>query len=416
MRAAWLVLALWLGAILPAAAQEILVRTSVQPEGPVKLGQPVQLLVDVLFPDDMPHPARVTAPHVAGAQVFRFESQGTTMRERSGGTAYIGQRFEFDIYPRRAGTRAIPPVRVTLLDRAGDPVGERTGPAQSIQAVVPPGLDPSGPIVASTAVTLHETWLPEAGSFHVGDAVTRVLNRSAAGVPGLALAALAFPAPPGVRAYVDAPTINDQVERGEVTGRRTDRVTYVFEQPGSFVLPAVVQPWWDLKTGAAHTLTGAARHVTVAAAPASASASNARSPFLIPPAAWIAACLAAVLLSLFLARHRIATRWSRWRAAYADSERAAFRALRHATRGADPVLTYRAWQHWNAARPDRVMTPALAAAVGALERSLFSQGIPWNSAGARQLLVAARAAGARPRGRRHVVPLPPLNPDMRGSQ
>jgi hypothetical protein len=370
----------------------------------------------VLFPDDMPHPPRVTAPEVPGAQVFRFESQGTTIGDRSGGTTYVGQRFEFDIYPRRAGTLAIPPVRVTLLDRAGDPVGERTGPARSIQAVVPSGLDPSGPIVASTAVTLNETWQPETNSFHVGDALTRVLNRNAAGVPGLALAALDFPAPQGVRAYVDAPTINDRVERGEVTGHRTDRVTYVFEQAGTFVLPAVVQPWWDLKTGAAHTLTGAARQVTVAASPASTRAPNARSPFPVPPAAWIAACLVAVALAAFLARHRIATLWSRWRAAYAASESAAFRALRRAARGSEPVLTYRAWQHWNAAHPDRVMTPALAAAVGALERSLFGQGGAWNSAAARQLLAAAQAARARPRAHRQTATLPPLNPTPRGSQ
>jgi hypothetical protein len=122
-----------------------------------------------------------------------------------------------------------------------------------------------------------------------------------------------------------------------------------------------------------------------------------------------------MLLAAFLARHRIATRWSRWRSAYAASEPAAFRVLRRAGREADPVATYQAWQHWNSARRNRVMTPALAAAVGALERSLFTPGNAWTSVAAWQLLEAAQATRAKPRGHRQAAALPPLNPNPRGN-
>ena len=46
----------------------------------------------------------------------------------------------------------------------------------------------------------------------------------------MAMLDLAFAAPPGVRVYVDPPQTDDRVERGDLTGRRTDRVTYVFER------------------------------------------------------------------------------------------------------------------------------------------------------------------------------------------
>jgi hypothetical protein len=120
-------------------AQNVIVRTSRQPDGPVMLGQSVRLLVDVLFPDGMPHPPRVDPPRVAGAQVFRFEGQATTMEDRIGNAPITGQRFEFDLYARRAGTLAVPAVEVTLLDQAGNPISTRTGTPQTVQAIVPPG-------------------------------------------------------------------------------------------------------------------------------------------------------------------------------------------------------------------------------------------------------------------------------------
>ncbi|HLB99134.1 MAG TPA: hypothetical protein VJK90_15785, partial [Acetobacteraceae bacterium] len=116
------------------------------------LGQPVHLFVDVLFPDGMQHPPRVDPPRVTGAQVFQFESQATTIADRIGNTPTTGQRFEFDLYARRAGRLAVPAAQVTLLDQEGDPIGTRMGTLLTVQAVVPPGLDPSGPIVASNDV------------------------------------------------------------------------------------------------------------------------------------------------------------------------------------------------------------------------------------------------------------------------
>lgn len=370
------------------------------------LGQQVRLFVDVLYPGEMAHPPRVAAPEVDGAQVFRFETQATNISDRVGSASYVGQRFEFDIYPRRAGTLVVPAMQVTLLDRAGDPVGTRQGTALSIEAKVPPGLDPSGPIVAANKVTLDERWEPSAAKeFRVGDALTRNIRRTSAGVPGLALANLAFDAPDGVRAYVDPPVIEDRVERGEVTGTRTDRVTYVFERAGRFVIPGVAQPWWDLRASAAHTLKLPARDVEVAGGVSEAENSGVRWSL-------IAGIGIAVLLlgaALYLGRAWLIARWSGWQNNPATLERAAYRALRRTCREPDAAATYRAWRHWDAVRADRTMSPELAQALGVLDGSLFGNGT-WRAADADAL----RAAVSRTRVRHHAAlrrsKLPPLNP------
>jgi hypothetical protein len=275
-----------------------------------------------------------------------------------------------------------------------------------MEAKVPPGLDPSGPIVAANKVTLDERWEPAVvKELHAGDALTRNVRRTSAGVPGLALANLAFDAPDGVRAYVDPPVIEDRVERGEVTGTRTDRVTYVFERAGRFVIPGVAQPWWDLRASAAHTLKLPARDVEVAGGAGETGAPGVHWPL-------IAGIGAAVLLlgaALYFGRAWLIARWSARRKDPVVLERAAYRDLRRTCRQPDAAATYRAWRHWDAVRADRTMSPELAQAVGVLDGSLFGNDT-WRAADADAL----RAAVSRTRVRHHAAlrgsKLPPLNP------
>lgn len=391
--------ALWAACLLvplalPASAQDVLVRTRLDPAQAV-VGQQVRLLVDVMFPGEMGHPPRVATPRVEGAQVLRFESQATTIRDRIGGQAYVGQEFEFDIYPRRAGSLTVPPVTVTLLDSHGDETGTRTGTQQVLQASVPPGLDASQPIVAADHVTMSQTWQPPSGAFRPGDTLIRIVTRRVEGVPGMALADIAFPAPDGVRVYRDPPTIADHIAHGAVTGERTDRVTYLLEQPGSFALPAVTQQWWNLRTHQAATLIGEGQTLTVAGTPAPA---RTRHFPLAPVVGGIAGLVLLGGLGAWLSRARRAP------------EAAAYRALRRACRATDKAAAWRAWQAWSAlAHTDA----RLMADIAMLERALFAPGGVWTATEAAELAKDARRArrrnAAHPR-RRMSYALPPLNP------
>ncbi len=235
------------------------------------------------------------------------------------------------------------------------------------------------------------------------------MTRTAAGVPGLALAGLAFDAPAGVRAYADPPDIQDRVERGEVTGSRTDRVTYVFERAGRFAIPAVAQPWWDLQGGRPHTLTLPSRIVEVAAGPAAPATSKVAWPVI-----------AAVLLLLAAAGYFGRAAFVAWqtvrRNGAAHVERTAFRALRRASREADAAATYRAWRDWNAARPGDTLPPELAAAVAPLEASLFGHAPAWTAANADRLVAAAAKARRTRRASPRRSGLPPLNPDTESAR
>ncbi|NUB13911.1 hypothetical protein GAY28_15095 [Azospirillum brasilense] len=361
----------------PIAAQDspgsdVLVRQSIKPESGAVIGQHVALYVDVLFRNGMPRPPRVSLPDAPGLQAFRFGTQATTMRESIGNETYVGQRFEFALYPRRGGVFELPPAAVTLLDRNGAETRTAQGQALHLDVGVPPGVDPSQPVVATRGLTLTEQWVPrQDGTFKAGDAILRTITRSAENVPGLAMRDLAFPVPDGVRAYADPPEIDDHSNRGAITGRRTDRVTYVFERGGHVTIPAVAQPWWDLATRTVRTAQAPGATITVeapsaTATPAAAAARSEGGWLARHRSSLIAGGAFLVVLAFAVAgflRHR--------RRTDAADESAAFAALHRACATSDAAAVYHAFARWRAFLAPAEREAASRAAIR-LDAALFS--------------------------------------------
>src|SRR5262249_14305728 len=132
-------------------------------------------------------------------------------------------------------------------------------------------------------------------------------------------------APDGVRIYRKDPVLSTDVGvHGELNaGRRVDRVTYLFEKPGHYTLPAIDFPWFD--AGAKAREVAEAPGIVVDASPAAgtvpaiapeapppAPASPPPSPWLIwkQRLPWIAGALAALAALTWLTR-RV---WPRYRA------------------------------------------------------------------------------------------------------
>ncbi len=409
---------LFLSLAAPSLAQStsVVVREKLDPPSGAVVGQPVRLLVDVLFPDTMPRPPRVSVPDTPGTQIMRFESQGVTMRDQIGGQNYVGQQFEFIVFPRRGGAFTLPPASITLLDPSGDTTGSAKGEPLTLDVAVPPGIEASGPVIASTKVTASESWNPDPSAQRKpGDAIVRTITREAADVPALGMADFAFPAPDGVRVYVDAPVSDDRLNRGAVTGRRVDKVTYVFEKAGSFELPAIAQPWWDLGSKAARSERLAGVTVRVAAPPPSAQpGTRHRAPWgVVVAASLAAAAFAAALLALW---PRAREAWREHARRRAASEASARNRLREAAQTGDASSTYAALREWTARLSSKKTawvstSEPLRSLIAQLEGSLFGDdGAPWTREQGKRLSAAVSSV---PSDRSDALPapvLPPLNP------
>lgn len=395
---------------LPLAAQDaspqIVARTRADPATGAVIGQHVALYVDVMFPGEMPRPPQVTLPDVPGLQAFRFETQGTTLRETIAGTPYVGQRFEFALYARRGGDFTIPSPAIALFDHSGEPTGTAKGEPVRLNVTVPSGVDPSAPVVATRHLALDEQWSPApGGTFKAGDAIVRTITRTAEDVPGFVLRDLPPGAPNGVRTYVAAPDAQDSMNRGVVTGRRVDRITYVFERGGRFELPTVTQPWWDLGSGMLKNATGAGATISVAAAPAT-SQGESSSPMR---RLTLAAIFAAVCLLLWLGARWAAHVRARRRADI-TSERKAFDDVRRAADGAEPRHLYARLRTWLNLLPPADGRSALAAAAP-LQAALFGAPPgPWTSADAHALVRELASLRSQRPPVSNGAALPPLNP------
>lgn len=396
-------------------AEPPIIRTALDPTDGIVIGQPVRLNVAVLFPGEMPRPPLVSVPEAAGAQTLRFETQAVTIRDRVEGRDYVGQSFEFIIFPRRGGDITVPAPAITLLAHNGDPAGSAAGTAMRFRVSVPAGIDASGPVLAADKVTASESWSPDPGTarFKAGGAITRTIRRQAAGVPALGMAEFRFTAPDGVRVYVDPPVVEDRSNRGIVDGARVDKATYVFEQAGSYVLPDLSQPWWSLAEKQARVETLPGLTLSVAAPGGSPAEPPRQSRFW-----WLAALVvaAALLSASMLSRSQLSASWRAWLQRRQASEAFARLTLAREARTGEPAAIYRALGNWLERLPpaDRARVLAdvrLGALIAELEGALFSASSNWQPRSGADLARAlanlpassAKAASAR-------NPLPPLNP------
>ena len=254
---------------------------------------------------------------------------------------------------------------MTLLDRAGNEIGTASGPPAHLTIAVPPGVDATQPLIATTRATLEEQWTP---------APTKALRRATRWcAPSRARPTTCrpwrcppSPSPrrPGVRVYVDPPQSEDRQNRGAVTGRRIDKVTYVFEAGGRFTLPGVAQPWWDLDARRLHDETRPAVTVSVTAPPK-------------PPDPWLFIGPVLGLLVLLLGDRWLEPGVRAWHAArharWLASEAKAFDDLAHACRSDDVRAIYRAFTVWRRRTPHR---DGLAPFAEELESALYA-GAAW---------------------------------------
>ena len=189
-------------------------------------------------------------PKVPGAILMQTEPRPILGTEEIDGESYTVQRHELSLFVMRPGVTQIPPftVRFESPPRFSEkPIEYRlTTPALQVEARMPPGTENLPGLIATRELQVDQTWHPQPQTAHVGDAFTRTVTLTATDVPGMVFPPLPLAEVEGLTVYAKPPVVQDQVERGDLTGKRIETVTYVCARPGHFTLPALIIPWWDL--------------------------------------------------------------------------------------------------------------------------------------------------------------------------
>ncbi|HEY7296857.1 MAG TPA: BatD family protein [Xanthobacteraceae bacterium] len=440
MKTAFLALAL-LAANLSAALAEPRVRAEIEATGPVLVGQQIRVNVTVLVPNYFLSSPQFPLFDIPGAVVTLPDENAVNGTERIDGETYAAITKTYLITAQQAGNFALPAVQITFKYAAepGKPGvdGAVKLPPLNFTATLPAGASAAAPSLVAQ-VTVTQTLDGDPKSLKAGDALTRTVETFAANTQAMFIPPPDFNVPANIRIYPRDPVLTDVTsDRGVfVGGRRIDRVTYVFEQPGIYTLPAIEISWFNDKTGKQEVSSAPAISVTItptsAAAPATEIAPPA--PEKTPIADFISSGRGKVIIacSLALLALGVGVLWAwgqfwpqirAWRhtrrLAWEDSEAAAFAQLKRACQAGDPARAYHALGLW--ARREgfgglRILCgcePALAREVGELEQRLYGGAptlAPWNGAALFSATAKVRRSRQTANGSRRGTALPALNP------
>lgn len=415
-----------LPAVAVGAEPTARVQASITTKGDIWVGQRVTLVVELFAPGFFSGAPAFDLPQVPGVVVTKPEDRPALDSKTIDGVSYTVQRHEFAVYAQRGGTATVPGfvVRFEANERFGAPVKAYsvTTPPVSFAAKLPPGAEGLATVVTTSNLTVTETWSPEPGAAKVGAAFTRTITVEARDVPGMVLPSFAFDLPNGLKAYPKTPEVSDRAERGDLTGRRVETVTYVCEKPGSYELPALVLAWWNPGEQKLNRAKLPARGFDVTAPqepPAPVPPSAPRSRWWLLPLGvaavggfgwWFAVAFAAA--------------WARYRTRAAKSERAYFVVFERACHTSDAHAAHGALLAWldraaigSPATLDdfahRAADPLLNAELTALQNALFAPPGPrpaWSGSELARRVRIARTQLPRSARASRASALPPLNP------
>lgn len=279
--AAWLLLA----CLLPAAARagDALVRTRLQASDPIWAGQRIALFVELLAPGYFASAASFDLPDPQGLLLMPPADHPVVDSVTVDGIRYSVQRHELNAWAMRDGELRIPPIHVRFhykanpLDKTEVSAAVTTEPV-TLQVERPPGTEGMGIVISARNLRVEETWQPEPGAEAVpaGTAFKRSIRFSAADLPGMVFPAFPATGQDGLGVY-SKQQVQDRMNRGTLTGMRTDSITYLAKRPGQYTIPAARLQWFDLDTGAVKTVDFPARTLQVVPNPEQAPAAGAAS-------------------------------------------------------------------------------------------------------------------------------------------
>ena len=334
-----------------------------------------------------------------------------SFQRRVGNRTWLVTELRYAVYPQKSGALRIPAVGFTAREvqpgrsllgaRLGKRLRMASEPLEIMVKSVPASF-PGEVWLPARALTLEENWSIDPASLNVGDSTTRTLTLTARGLQGSQLPPLSSVQGavniPELRFYPDQESI-DQSELAEgLQGRRVQSEALVARSGGTWTLPEIRVPWWNIETDRLEFATLPARTVVVTAiqtadqtndptiAPSASPAGTTLPLWLwaVSTAGWLVSLALGILL--WLSRRHTAghSPTPGGATAKSGSVRQALVEIRKAAAQEDAALLRKAILQWADLHHERgfsslealarVSTESLATRLRAVDRSLYGDG------------------------------------------
>lgn len=414
-----------------ASAQDPQITVTAEQEE-VIVGQPYILRLEVLVPTFMPKAPIFPTFEMPGLIVRLPERSTAPVSERIDGATWSGVQRTYRIYPMQAGVTEIPEQQLSIVykntETNEDVPLTVAVPATRISAIVPQGAGSLDPLILANGLSIEQTWRGGDEELAVGDAIVRNLEISISGTSALFIPPLLDDASPqgsqavasdgaetapvaGFLPYPEDARVAESMERGVMSGVRTEQVSYIAQSGGSAVFPDISLDWYNLDSGDIEEIVLSGRTFMVAQPPRESRRIDGQT---LLRGVFILVLTALVMWAAFRWLYPIARpRLQRLRDRYNASVFAAHRVAEKAAAAQDLNRVFLALDQ----RSARGYAPGedLQSAINALGRAVYRDGAPQDVTARqwqiiRQKLRKERRALFIRHSAGDVKRLPPLNP------
>jgi len=188
---------------------------------------------------------------------------------------YLVLEKQFALFPQQSGRLGITPVRAEVRlpsSSSFDPF--RTGgkirqlrSQQLIVDVAPIPAEFNGPYwLPANKVELREEWQGDLAALVAGEPITRSLTLLVDGLTAAQLPEFTLLPIAGIKQYPDQARLENSRTAEGIIGKREQKVALIPGAAGSYLVPEITLPWWNMQTGKMETATIPAHEIIVSAA------------------------------------------------------------------------------------------------------------------------------------------------------
>jgi hypothetical protein len=294
-------------------ADKLRIKTWVEPTDGIVARQQLKLQIEVATDKWFSGGTRIGHFEIKDAIVLQREKFALNSTRTEGDKTWTVQQWTVVVYPQRSGVFEVPAVPLNL-SIAGENLEAITGQTQTqpleFSATQPDPLGDKQGWIATTRFEVDERFNKSMEELKPGDALTRTVSMSADNLPAMMLPKVLTDEFPGIATYAKPAELVDKVNRGDYLAERTQEITYVFENPGEYELPAQSFYWWNLETGLAEQIILPAHALLVVGLPGQPTAQSATPPLssfdklrnMLPLLQWVSAVGILLLAGLWFAR------------------------------------------------------------------------------------------------------------------
>jgi len=215
-----------------------------------------------------------------GSQIQHFNLKNVVMQannittingsKRINGKTWAIQTHEITLFPTKSGIYQIPEIKVDVsINTENDGIinGVLSTKTSHFNIELPEALRGITNFIVSSQVTLSiDGQFDEEKEYMVGEAITQTITITATDTPAMMIAPInltnnvvnneaSLAGSSGLSIYHKPVQLFDQSNRGTLLGTRVESYTYIFEQPGSYVIDEQIIYWWNSQTNSLEELT-----------------------------------------------------------------------------------------------------------------------------------------------------------------